>query len=84
MTIIDQAAEANRNYAKLYNPMLGKRPTPKIGFWQTQCPSEARETRIHAGDNCVIRYAARARLGQCALGRPSSFATPSGRQSMSR
>jgi len=55
MTIIDQAAEANRNYAKLYNPMLGKRPAPKIGLRQTQYPSEARETRIHAGDNCVIQ-----------------------------
>ena len=32
MTIIDQAAEANRNYAKLYNPMLGKRPAPKIAL----------------------------------------------------
>jgi carbonic anhydrase len=30
MSIIDQATEANRNYAKKYNPTLGKRPTPKI------------------------------------------------------
>jgi len=30
MSIIDKALEANRNYAKNYNPTLGKRPTPKI------------------------------------------------------
>ena len=30
MSIIDQAVEANRNYAKNYNPTLGKRPAPKI------------------------------------------------------
>jgi carbonic anhydrase len=30
MSILDQALEANRNYAKNYDPMLGKRPTPKI------------------------------------------------------
>ena len=30
MSIIDKALEANRNYAKNYNPALGKRPAPKI------------------------------------------------------
>jgi carbonic anhydrase len=30
MSIIDKALEANRNYAKHYNPTLGKRPAPKI------------------------------------------------------
>src|SRR5271156_1239092 len=30
MSIIDKALEANRNYAKSYNPNLGGRPAPKI------------------------------------------------------
>ena len=30
MSIIDKALEANRNYAKNYDPTLGKRPAPKI------------------------------------------------------
>ncbi len=30
MSIIDKALEANRNYAKNYDPKLGKRPAPKI------------------------------------------------------
>ncbi len=30
MSIIDRALEANRNYAKSYNPAVGGRPTPKI------------------------------------------------------
>jgi carbonic anhydrase len=30
MSIIDEAAEANRGYAKNYDPSLGKRPAPKI------------------------------------------------------
>lgn len=30
MSIIDKALEANRNYAKKYNPELGKRPAPKL------------------------------------------------------
>jgi carbonic anhydrase len=30
MSIIDKALEANRSYAKKYNPTLGKRPAPKI------------------------------------------------------
>ena len=30
MSIIDKALEANRKYAKNYNPSLGKRPAPKI------------------------------------------------------
>jgi carbonic anhydrase len=30
MTIIDRVVEANRNYAKKYNPALGKRPAPKV------------------------------------------------------
>jgi carbonic anhydrase len=30
VSIIDKALEANRNYAKNYNPALGKRPAPKI------------------------------------------------------
>ncbi len=30
MSIIDKALEANRKYAKNYDPALGKRPTPKI------------------------------------------------------
>jgi carbonic anhydrase len=30
MSIIDRVVEANRNYAKTYNPALGKRPAPKI------------------------------------------------------
>jgi len=30
MSIIDRVVEANRDYAKKYNPMLGKRPAPKI------------------------------------------------------
>jgi carbonic anhydrase len=30
MSIIDKALAANRNYAKNYNPTLGKRPAPKI------------------------------------------------------
>ena len=30
MSIIDKALEANRNYAKNYNPALGKHPAPKI------------------------------------------------------
>lgn len=29
MSIIDKALEANRNYAKHYDPKLGKRPAPK-------------------------------------------------------
>jgi carbonic anhydrase len=30
MSIIDKALRANRNYAKSYNPTLGKHPAPKI------------------------------------------------------
>jgi carbonic anhydrase len=30
MSIIDRIVEANRNYAKTYNPALGKHPVPKI------------------------------------------------------
>ncbi len=30
MSIIDKALEANRNYAKNYDPTLGKHPAPKI------------------------------------------------------
>src|SRR5271167_1786431 len=30
MSIIDKALEANRDYARNYNPMLGKHPAPKI------------------------------------------------------
>ena len=30
MSIIDKSVEANRNYAKSYNPILGKRPAPKL------------------------------------------------------
>jgi len=30
MSIIDKALEANRDYAKNYNPALGKHPAPKI------------------------------------------------------
>ncbi|MGA3091523.1 MAG: carbonic anhydrase [Terriglobales bacterium] len=30
MSIIDKALEANRNYANKYNPMLGRRPAPKL------------------------------------------------------
>jgi carbonic anhydrase len=30
MSIIDKALEANRNYAKKYDPALGKRPAPKL------------------------------------------------------
>ncbi|MGD0211916.1 MAG: carbonic anhydrase [Terriglobales bacterium] len=30
MSIIDKALEANRKYAKHYNPTLGKRPAPKL------------------------------------------------------
>ena len=30
MSIIDRVVEANRNYAKKYDPALGKRPAPKI------------------------------------------------------
>src|SRR5438270_3553274 len=30
MSIIDKALEGNRNYAKNYNPTLGKRPEPKV------------------------------------------------------
>jgi len=30
MSIIDKALEANRHYAKKYDPALGKRPAPKI------------------------------------------------------
>jgi len=30
MSIIDRALEANRNYAKTYNPVQGKHPAPKI------------------------------------------------------
>ena len=30
MSTIDKALEANRNYAKKYDPKLGKRPAPKI------------------------------------------------------
>ncbi len=30
MSIIDKALEANRKYAKKYNPSLGKRPAPKL------------------------------------------------------
>jgi carbonic anhydrase len=30
MSIIDKALEANRKYAKTYNPAQGKRPAPKI------------------------------------------------------
>jgi hypothetical protein len=30
MSIIDKALEANRNYAKTYDPTLAKRPAPKL------------------------------------------------------
>jgi len=30
MSIIDKALEANRDYARKYNPILGKRPAPKL------------------------------------------------------
>ena len=30
MSIIDKALAANRDYAKNYDPALGKRPAPKI------------------------------------------------------
>ena len=30
MSIIDKALEASRNYANKYNPMLGRRPAPKL------------------------------------------------------
>jgi carbonic anhydrase len=30
MSLIDKAFEANRNYAKKYDPTLGKRPAPKL------------------------------------------------------
>jgi len=30
MSVIDKAIEANRNYAKTYDPTLNKRPAPKI------------------------------------------------------
>ena len=30
MGIIDEVLEAKRNYAKSYDPTLGRRPTPKI------------------------------------------------------
>jgi carbonic anhydrase len=30
MSLIDKALEANRNYAKRYDPTLGKRPAPKV------------------------------------------------------
>jgi carbonic anhydrase len=30
MSLIDKALEANRNYAKNYDPTLGKRPAPKV------------------------------------------------------
>jgi carbonic anhydrase len=30
MSIIDKALEANRSYAKKYNPALGQRPNPKL------------------------------------------------------
>jgi carbonic anhydrase len=30
MSIIDKALEANQNYAKKYDPTLGKRPAPKL------------------------------------------------------
>ncbi|HTZ95960.1 MAG TPA: carbonic anhydrase [Terriglobales bacterium] len=30
MSLIDKALEANRNYAKNYNPTMGKRPAPKL------------------------------------------------------
>jgi carbonic anhydrase len=30
MSIIDKALEANRNYARNYDPTLGKHPAPKI------------------------------------------------------
>lgn len=30
MSLIDKALEANRNYAKNYNPSSGKRPAPKV------------------------------------------------------
>jgi carbonic anhydrase len=32
MSVIDEALEANRNYAKNYDPTLGRRPTPKIAL----------------------------------------------------
>ena len=30
MSLIDKALEANRHYAKKYDPTLGKRPAPKV------------------------------------------------------
>lgn len=30
MSLIDKAIEANRNYAKKYDPTMGKRPAPKL------------------------------------------------------
>jgi carbonic anhydrase len=32
MSIIDKALAANRNYAKTYDPTLGKRPAPKVAI----------------------------------------------------
>ena len=31
MSIIDESLEANRKYATIYDPALGKQPAPKIG-----------------------------------------------------
>ena len=37
MSIIDKALEANRNYAKKYDPKLGKPPTPKAAVVTCMC-----------------------------------------------
>jgi carbonic anhydrase len=38
MSIIDKALAANRNYAKKYDPTLGKRPAPKLAVVTCMAP----------------------------------------------
>ncbi len=58
MSIIDNALAANRNYAKTYNPALGKRPAPQIAVVTCMDPRLSDLTGILGlpqGDLDVIR-----------------------------
>src|SRR5580692_6140761 len=58
MSTIDKAIAANRNYAKTYNPALGKRPAPKVAVVTCMDPRLSDLTGILGlpqGDLDVIR-----------------------------
>ena len=51
MNIIDKALETNRNYAKNYDPTLGKHPPPKIVV--VTCMDPPSECRFRATKQCM-------------------------------